>query len=839
MTPADFHTQLLILQGTPFCNIGCTYCYLSEADRRTHKVMPPPIAEQAARFLVDNGLVRDRLAVLWHAGEPLALKPGYYRECMERMAAVFGDDVQVDWTLQSNGVALDDAWCGLIRDQDIQIGISIDGPREIHDQYRRTKGGKGTFDLTMRGIRRLVDHGIPFSTLSVLTDASLGKAEELAAFFVDLDPVSIGINIEEIEGANATSSLERREDAVRSFIDAFHRALSDLGKLHLSREFRGLLQSIATLGSEEDPRGGENKALSIVTVAVDGSLSTFSPEICGSEVPEIGAFTFGTVSDSLDDVLCNPRYLRAHREIEAGVDACREKCRYFAFCGGGSPANKLTENGSFATTETLHCRLKVHAFTDAVVAGLRADRRANQAHAARQPFAGIRHHPVRIPEIHVDQPLFAASGLRSVVSETGICSFWHRDSPALYLASPARAAEVYDREKVARPRGSPGRDMEIDLAIPKASPAYREVHPKRIRPVMHDRRKMRTKMEGVESLVHLALGSGTEGDLDQVSMRLAYQVLWCMPEHLGFDPATVSEVLDEPRWQRWWHEFGGLVFRPQNPKWRQDAFVEDGIELAVQLLSGSVENLGSLSHESLTSTLFAIRGLDLPQDPSGVEALTKTAPGRKALFGLASRLVAGNASTAYLLNSVLLHLALDPELEAHVQAEALASGIGNRLEETHPLTTAVVLEALRYNAPIAILGVTVTDPYVATVDGVDVRLGAGTEIFYDIEVAARNDPRFPRPNRFDARANTLPLVPKGIARIVYDELGATFGSLGGKPCSGRVLAASVVVAMVVSVIRRYEVRVTSDRGPEELRETVAQNRRPTCNVAFEARRGGP
>ncbi len=107
-----------------------------------------------------------------------------------------------------------------------------------------------------------------------------------------------------------------------------------------------------------DLRTQENKPWAIVNVDCEGNFGTYSPELLGLSGPRHGSFALGNVaSDSLEAILASARFLSLEEEIGRGVEQCRQTCPYFAFCGGGAPANKFFEKGTFATTETLFCRL--------------------------------------------------------------------------------------------------------------------------------------------------------------------------------------------------------------------------------------------------------------------------------------------------------------------------------------------------------------------------------------------------------------------------------------------------------------------------------------------------
>jgi uncharacterized protein len=110
-----------------------------------------------------------------------------------------------------------------------------------------------------------------------------------------------------------------------------------------------------------------------VSISHDGAISTFSPELLGAHHRRFGDFAFGNVAEhALSDVIHTPLFRTADAEIRRGIEACERSCRYFRWCGGGAPANKLFETGRFDSTETMHCRLTRQAVLDEVLMGLEA-----------------------------------------------------------------------------------------------------------------------------------------------------------------------------------------------------------------------------------------------------------------------------------------------------------------------------------------------------------------------------------------------------------------------------------------------------------------------------------
>lgn len=359
--------RLLVLQSTPFCNIDCRYCYLP--NRTDVRTISMSVLESVVRRVFDSGICAERLSILWHSGEPLVLPISYYERALDLINRLAPDNCRVNHVFQTNGTLLSTDWCRFFADYRIDCGVSIDGPQHIHDRHRVTRQGRGTFEKVMEGIGALRSHGLRFSTIAVLCPESLTCPDDIYEFFSNLGTYSVGFNIEETEGIN--DSLTFKHDGIVSLCTNFFKVLFRRhldGRLRI-RELEFIKERIQHRTSIElnDQAG----AMQILSIDVHGNAATFSPELLNMSSPCYESFALGNLArSSLDELLHSSRFAAMNSEILEGVRMCRATCDYFDLCGGGAPANKMAENGSFATTETMHCRLSTKAVVDAVLAGL-------------------------------------------------------------------------------------------------------------------------------------------------------------------------------------------------------------------------------------------------------------------------------------------------------------------------------------------------------------------------------------------------------------------------------------------------------------------------------------
>ncbi len=373
--------QLIMVQSTPFCNIDCSYCYLS------HRSMKARFDLDRLSTLIERldeaGLLAGKITMLWHAGEPLVLPQDYYRRADEILKAHTPAGVTFVHNFQTNATLVNAEWCELFHSLKASVGVSIDGPQDIHDARRVTRDGKGTFARSLAGYETLKAAGIRAPIIAVLTDRSLGEPDRIYAFFKGLEPLNVGFNVEEIEGVNVKSSLAA--DGMRDKVRGFYTRLLQLARQDPQplriRELDNGRSALSGSIMANDCFSSENNPLSILSVGVKGHLATFSPELLQSdEGPD--KYTFATIEDvDFTRLYDNPRFREMNDPIQAGVAACRASCPYFAMCGGGAPSNKVAEHGRFDATETMSCRLHNQALADVFDAELAARIAARQRHA--------------------------------------------------------------------------------------------------------------------------------------------------------------------------------------------------------------------------------------------------------------------------------------------------------------------------------------------------------------------------------------------------------------------------------------------------------------------------
>lgn len=167
------------------CNLDCAYCYyLSKGDLLGHGRTPRmagAVLEAHIRQYIE-AQSGDEVVFSWQGGEPTLLGLPFFRKVIELQNRYRKPFQRIENDLQTNGTLLDQQWAGFFKEHGFLIGLSCDGPRELHDRYRLTKGGKPSFDKVFAAARLLKKYGVPFNALCVVNRANACRPLDVYRF---------------------------------------------------------------------------------------------------------------------------------------------------------------------------------------------------------------------------------------------------------------------------------------------------------------------------------------------------------------------------------------------------------------------------------------------------------------------------------------------------------------------------------------------------------------------------------------------------------------------------------------------------------------------------------
>lgn len=175
--------NIMLKPAGSLCNLDCNYCYyLDKADIYGGK--EPRMTEEMLETVVREYIKANdvpQVTFNWHGGEPLILGLDFYKKALE-FERKYAGDKEVHNTIQTNGTLITQEWADFFKTNNFLVGISLDGPQDVHDKYRKDKGGNPTFEKVMRGLAILRRTGVEFNTMSTVNKASEGRGLEIYQF---------------------------------------------------------------------------------------------------------------------------------------------------------------------------------------------------------------------------------------------------------------------------------------------------------------------------------------------------------------------------------------------------------------------------------------------------------------------------------------------------------------------------------------------------------------------------------------------------------------------------------------------------------------------------------
>ena len=184
--PAAFH--LLAKPTGAICNLDCSYCFFLSKEMLypgSRFRMAEELLESYVRQLIEAHARVPVVQVAWQGGEPTLMGLEFFRRSVELVDRYLKPGQRAEYTIQTNGTKLDAEWAGFFREHEFLVGISIDGPREIHDTFRLTRGGRGSFDQVMRGLGHLRAGGVECNILTTVHAANEHRGREVYRFLRD------------------------------------------------------------------------------------------------------------------------------------------------------------------------------------------------------------------------------------------------------------------------------------------------------------------------------------------------------------------------------------------------------------------------------------------------------------------------------------------------------------------------------------------------------------------------------------------------------------------------------------------------------------------------------
>ncbi len=346
--PPAFH--LLSKPTGAICNLDCAYCFFLDKAAfypGSKFRMSDEVLEQYLRQLIESHQT-DAVNIAWQGGEPTVMGLDFYRRAIAIAEKYRRPGMRFLHTLQTNGTLLDDEWAAFFKEHNFLIGISLDGPRELHDVYRVDKGGQPTFDKVLRGVRLLQKHGVEFNVLTTVNRVNADYPLEVYRFLRDevkTDWIQLIPVVERINENGLTLYQQGGTVSDRSVLpDQFGRFLisiydewvrHDVGKIFV-QTFEAALRNWLGMGSSGMCVFNETCGTGL---AIEHNGDLYS---CDHFV-EPNYFLGNIQQDHLIELVASPPQLRFGQDKRDTLPRYCRECDVRFACHGECPKNRFIE----------------------------------------------------------------------------------------------------------------------------------------------------------------------------------------------------------------------------------------------------------------------------------------------------------------------------------------------------------------------------------------------------------------------------------------------------------------------------------------------------------------
>jgi len=169
------------------CNLDCAYCFYLEKQALFPENSDLRMSDEILAAYVSAYIEAQPTPVVefvWQGGEPTLLGLDFFRRVVELQRPYIRQKTIAN-SLQTNGTLLTDDWCRFLKQYNFMVGLSLDGPREVHDRYRRGRRGEGSFDAVMRGLKLLQKHGVDYNVMASVARETACQPMDVYRFFKD------------------------------------------------------------------------------------------------------------------------------------------------------------------------------------------------------------------------------------------------------------------------------------------------------------------------------------------------------------------------------------------------------------------------------------------------------------------------------------------------------------------------------------------------------------------------------------------------------------------------------------------------------------------------------
>lgn len=324
------------------CNLRCSYCYyldkkeLYPDDKQF--TMSDTLLEKFIEEYI-NSQTMPQVLFTWHGGETLMRNIDFYKKAVA-LQKKYARGRKIDNALQTNGTLLTDEWCKFFKENNFLIGISIDGPQQFHDQYRKTKDKRPSFYKVMKGIELLKKHEVEFNVMAVVNDYNVNYPLDFYNFFKSIGAQFIQFSpiVEQIDGEMAPWNVpaDKWGDFLITIFDEWVK--QDVGHIYVQMFDSALANWV----------GVDPGVCIFAKECGHAGVMEFNGDVYACDHFVFPEYKIGSIySNSLMEMMYSTKQINFGKDKYQKLPQQCHSCKYKFACWGECPKNRIikTEDG--------------------------------------------------------------------------------------------------------------------------------------------------------------------------------------------------------------------------------------------------------------------------------------------------------------------------------------------------------------------------------------------------------------------------------------------------------------------------------------------------------------
>jgi uncharacterized protein len=341
MVNKKFHFNVMAFPTGPVCNLDCEYCYYLKKtelypDTESFKMSEETLEEYIKQYIESQpGPV---VNFGWQGGEPTLRGLDFFKKAVELQKKFAPKGWKIENSIQTNAVLIDDQWAKFLKDNNFLVGVSLDGSQELHNKYRRDKGGKGTHQKVLAGIKKLKEYEVEYNILAVVNNVNSKKPKEVYQFFkeIEADFIQFIPIVEKNPEGNILSRSVGSEEYGKFLIGVFNQWINDLGEIYV-QIFEESLSAWAGFGANLCVFGEE---------CGRGPVMEHNGDLYACDHFVDPEYKLGNINDkSLLEMMNSKQQQEFGRAKQEQLNPKCLECNYLFFCNGGCPKNRIIDTG--------------------------------------------------------------------------------------------------------------------------------------------------------------------------------------------------------------------------------------------------------------------------------------------------------------------------------------------------------------------------------------------------------------------------------------------------------------------------------------------------------------